>query len=180
VIYRHQVLKQADVVLAMVLRDEHFTAEQKRRNFDYYDPITTGDSSLSACVQSIAAAEVGHADLAWSYFEQALYLDVADTHGNTTDGVHIANAGGIWAAIVHGFAGVSDNGDVLKFSPRLPAAWKAMSFRLSRHGSLIGVQVDSDGATVSVLEGSVVPIRVGDMTEHVAVGDSIRVPASRP
>ena len=91
VIYRHQVLKQADVVLAMFLRGEHFDVEQKRRNFDYYDPITTGDSSLSACVQSIVAAEVGYDDLALDYFHQSLYLDLGDTHDNTADGVHIAN-----------------------------------------------------------------------------------------
>jgi alpha,alpha-trehalose phosphorylase len=178
VIYRHQVLKQADVVLAMVLRSDHFAPEHKRRNFDYYDPITTGDSSLSACVQSIAAADVGYGDLAWRYFEQALYLDLGDTHGNTSDGVHIANAGGVWAAVVHGFAGMSDSGDVLEFRPRLPAAWTSMSFRLSRHGSLIEVVVDPDGATIRILEGNLVPIRIGDRIEHVIVGDSVRVPTT--
>ncbi len=108
VIYRHQVLKQADVVLAMFLRGKHFPEEQKRRNFDYYDPLTTGDSSLSACVQSIVAADVGYDDLAFDYFNQSLYLDLADTHGNTCDGVHVANAGGVWAAVVYGFAGMID------------------------------------------------------------------------
>ena len=90
VIYRHQVLKQADVVLAMFLRRKHFTTEQRRRNFDYYDPLTTGDSSLSACVQSIVAADVGYEHRAADYFNQSLYLDLADTHGNTSDGVHIS------------------------------------------------------------------------------------------
>ena len=94
VIYRHQVLKQADVVLAMFLRGDQFDLEQKRRNFEYYDPITTGDSSLSACVQAIVAAEVGHREPAWRYFLHSLYLDLVDTHGNTVDGVHVANAGG--------------------------------------------------------------------------------------
>ncbi len=122
VIYRHQVLKQADVVLAMFLRGEHFSDEQKRRNFDYYDPITTGDSSLSACVQSIVAAEVGYDDLAVDYFLQALYLDLCDIHGNTSDGVHIASAGGVWAGVVHGFAGMVERGDRIEFSPRLPDA----------------------------------------------------------
>ena len=85
-----------------------FAADQKRRNFDYYDPITTGDSSLSACVQAIMAAEVGHAELALDYFRESLYLDIADTHGNTVDGAHIANVGGVWAGLVHGFAGMVD------------------------------------------------------------------------
>ena len=111
VIYRHQVLKQADVVLAMVLRSDQFSLEQKRRNFDYYDPITTGDSSLSACVQAMAAAQIGYDELAVSYFREALFVDLADTHGNASDGVHVASTGGVWGTIVFGFAGLFDYGD---------------------------------------------------------------------
>ena len=150
VIYRHQVLKQADVVLAMFLRGKHFSADQKRRNFDYYDPITTGDSSLSACVQSIVAADVGYGDLAHDYFNQSLYLDLADSHGNTTDGVHIANAGGVWAALVYGFAGMSDRDGQLSFSPRLPDQWTSLSFRLLWRGETLRVTVDKDGCLVEV------------------------------
>ncbi len=143
VIYRHQVLKQADVVLAMYLRSQHFTPEQKRRNFDFYDPITTGDSSLSACVQAIIAAEVGHEDLAIDYFRRALYLDICDVHHNTADGVHIANCGGVWAGIVHGFAGMVETGEVLSFAPRLPADWSSVRFRINRHGSMMQVDLDA-------------------------------------
>jgi alpha,alpha-trehalose phosphorylase len=175
VIYRHQVLKQADVVLAMFLRSQHFTREQQRRNFDYYDPITTGDSSLSACVQSIVAASVGHDELAVDYFEQSLYLDLADTHGNTADGVHIANAGGVWAALVHGFAGFVDTGELLGFEPRLPADWSSMTFRLLRHGTALRVTVDHDGTTVEVLTGNPLPLRSGDDVVHLAPGDSHRL-----
>jgi alpha,alpha-trehalose phosphorylase len=176
VIYRHQVLKQADVVLAMFLRGEHFSVEQKRRNFDYYDPITTGDSSLSACVQSIIAADVGYDDLAFDYFQQSLYLDLANTHGNTADGVHIANAGGVWAAVVHGFAGMHDDGERLRFTPRLPAAWTGVSFCLHRHGSDLRVSLDPDGATVQVESGNPVPIRCGRDVRDVPAGSSIRIP----
>jgi alpha,alpha-trehalose phosphorylase len=178
VIYRHQVLKQADVVLAMFLRSPHFGKDLKRRNFDYYDPITTGDSSLSACVQSIVASEVGHDDLAYEYFDQALYLDLADVHGNTVDGTHIANCGGVWAALVHGFAGMVDTGDHLRFEPRLPAKWTAMSFRLRRHASIIKVDLDADGATICVIDGPPVPVRVGDDTVAVEAGRSIEIKRS--
>jgi alpha,alpha-trehalose phosphorylase len=178
VIYRHQVLKQADVVLAMFLRGEHFTVEQKRRNFDYYDPITTGDSSLSACVQSIIAAEVGHHDLAWDYFRQSLYLDLADTHGNTSDGVHVANAGGVWAALVNGFAGFVDTGNHIRLSPRLPETWQSMTFHIRRHDSDIRVRVERDGATVEVLAGNPVPVRTDDQVVHVEPGTSLRIPAA--
>jgi alpha,alpha-trehalose phosphorylase len=175
VIYRHQVLKQADVVLAMFLRGEHFATDQKRRNFDYYDPMTTGDSSLSACVQSIIASEVGYEDLAFDYFEQSLYLDLADTHGNTADGVHIANAGGVWAAAVRGFAGLADTGDNLRFAPRLPKSWTSMTFSLQRHGSDIKVSVDADGATVLVTAGSPVPVEIAGTIRLVEVGHSVRI-----
>lgn len=177
VIYRHQVLKQADVVLAMYLRGKHFSLDQKRRNFDYYDPITTGDSSLSACVQSIVAAEVGDEDLALRYFKQSLYLDLANTHGNTSDGVHVANAGGVWAALVHGFGGMVDEGECLRFEPRLPMAWRALRFRLRKHGSTLAVEVDRKGARVEVLSGRAVRIRSGDEPAELAPGAAIEIPA---
>lgn len=169
VIYRKQVLKQADVVLAMYLQGRHFTREQKRRNFEYYDPITTGDSSLSACVQSIVAAETGHDDLALDYFNQSLYLDLADTHGNTVDGVHIANAGGVWAALVHGFAGLVDTGEHLRFEPRLPKTWTTMRFRIMRHGSRLRVTLDAEGATIELLDGPPVPVEADPATDDGTV-----------
>ncbi len=172
VIYRHQVLKQADVVLAMFLRSERFPVEQKRRNFDYYDPITTGDSSLSACVQAVVAAEVGYDDLALEYFERALYLDLCDSHLNTADGVHVASAGGVWAGIVHGFAGLTEQGDHLEFSPRLPASWESVTFHVQRHGSKLRVDLDADGCTLTVVDGAGVAIQDRD--------DRIMVTADAP
>ncbi len=177
VIYRHQVLKQADVVLAMFLRGEHFSTEHKRRNFDYYDPITTGDSSLSACVQAIVAAEVGYDDLALDYFDRALYLDLSDSHGNTADGVHIASCGGVWAGIVNGFAGMVDHGNSLSFAPRLPAKWERVSFHLLRHGALLRVDVERDGCTLAVVGAGEVPIRAGDETVTVTADNPHRVAA---
>ena len=108
VIYRHQVLKQADIVLAMFLLGNEFSREQKRHNFEYYDPLTTGDSSLSACVQSIIAAEIGNERRALEYFDYALLMDLADVAGNASDGVHIASAAGVWSCLVFGFGGVRD------------------------------------------------------------------------
>ncbi len=164
VIYRHQVLKQADVVLAMHLRREQFSDEQKSRNFEFYDPITTGDSSLSACVQAIVAADVGLDDLAFDYFRRALYLDLCDIHGNSSDGVHVASCGGVWAGIVHGFAGMAEHGDAISFSPRLPPQWKAVRFRIQRHGSTLDVALDRDGCELTVIDGLGVPLREGSGT----------------
>ncbi len=175
VIYRHQVLKQADVVLAMFLRSERFPIEQKRRNFDFYDPITTGDSSLSACVQAVVAAEVGYEELALSYFTRALYLDLCDSHGNTADGVHVANAGGVWAGIVNGFAGMVEQGNYVEFTPRLPSTWDSVSFRLQRHGSILCVELDPHGVTLTVLSGSGVPVRIDDDVTLVTADEPLRI-----
>ncbi len=120
-IYRFQVLKQADVVLALFLQGEDFTIEQKKADFDYYDPITTGDSTLSAVVQAIIAAEVGYHDLALRYFHAALFVDLADRHANTSDGVHVASTGGVWSALCSGFGGFRDlGGGRWCIDPRLP------------------------------------------------------------
>jgi alpha,alpha-trehalose phosphorylase len=160
----------------MYLRSQHFTAEQKRRNFDFYDPITTGDSSLSACVQAIVAAEVGHDDLAIDYFRRALYLDICDVHHNTSDGVHIANCGGVWAGIVHGFAGMVETGEVLAFEPRLPADWSSVRFRINRHGSRMQVELTPDGCTLSHIDGVGVMVRDGDTRVIVHEGVTHFVP----
>ncbi len=175
VIYRHQVLKQPDVVLALYLLGHEFSLEEKRRDFDYYDPLTTGDSSLSTSVQSIVAAEVGHADLALAYFRQCLFLDLADTHHNASQGVHIAAAGGAWLALVHGFAGMVDTGHALRFDPRLPHDWDRLRFGLVRRGSLVRVELDHDGVRVAVEDGDPVPIEVAGEIVSVAPGESVAV-----
>ena len=119
-LYRHQVIKQTDVVLATYLVGHHFTEDEKRRTFDYYDPLTTGDSTLSACVQSVIASEVGYADAALDYFLDARTVDLLDLHGNTADGIHIASCGGTWLALVAGFGGLRDSDGEVRFAPRLP------------------------------------------------------------
>ncbi len=141
VIYRFQVLKQADVVLALFLQGELFTDEQKRADFEYYDPITTGDSTLSAVVQSIMAAEVGYSDLARRYFVNALFVDLADRHQNTDEGVHVASVGGVWSALVYGFGGFRDYGGRFTFDPRLPEDWTAVTFRLTIEGTQVRITV---------------------------------------
>ena len=182
VIYRFQVLKQADVVLAMVLRSDQFSLDQKRRNFDYYDPITTGDSSLSACVQATVAAQIGYEQLAVDYFRQALFVDLANMHGNTEDGVHIASTAGVWGAVVYGFAGMFDTGAELLFEPCLPEPFEGISFRLQRHASRMQVDLDADGCTVHVIDGPPVPIESSDRSSVVRVepGESHRINRGAP
>ena len=144
VIYRHQVLKQADVVLALFLRGEDFTHDEKRADFEYYDPLTTGDSTLSAVVQSIIAAEIGYAKEAFEHFSKALVVDLADVHGNAADGVHIASTGGVWSALVCGFGGMRDPGGDVTFDPRLPEEWERLTYRLTIRGQRVRVEVTAD------------------------------------
>jgi alpha,alpha-trehalose phosphorylase len=152
-IYRHQVIKQTDVVLATYLVGHHFSEEEKRRTFDYYDPLTTGDSSLSACVQSVIASEVGYEDQALDYFLDAATVDLLDSHGNTADGIHVASCGGTWLALVAGFAGLRDSDGEVRFDPRLPADWDALRFRVQIRGQLIEVEITHEGTSYRLLEG---------------------------
>lgn len=175
VIYRFQVLKQADVVLALFLQGNHFTPEEKKADFDYYDPLTTGDSTLSAVVQSILAAEVGYQDLAQKYFEQSLFVDLHDLHHNAADGVHVASAGGVWTALVCGFGGMRDYAGDLSFDPRLPAGWPSLSFPLQWQGSSLHVTVTKDELRVQVRSGPPVPFSVRDTAYIATVDDEVVV-----
>jgi alpha,alpha-trehalose phosphorylase len=176
VIYRFQVLKQADVVLALFLQGEHFTPEEKRADFEYYDPITTGDSTLSAVVQSIIAAEVGYHDLALRYFVSSLFVDLADRHHNTSDGVHVASTGGVWSALVSGFGGFRDHGGIFRLDPRLPEPWESLTFRLTLRGTRIRVGVFPDRVELAVEDGKGATLVVRGQEVTVLPGDPVSVP----
>jgi alpha,alpha-trehalose phosphorylase len=128
----------------------------------------------------VAAAQIGYEHHAVHYFREALFVDLADTHGNTCDGVHIASAGGVWGAVVFGFAGLADSGVALHFAPSLPAEWIGMSFRLQRHGSKLIVDLDQHGCTISVVDGPPVPIDTDHGVIEVAAGSQHRVARGEP
>lgn len=172
VIYRFQVLKQADVVLALFLQGNHFTAEEKKADFDYYDAITTGDSTLSGVVQSIIAAEVGYHQLALRYFHDSLFVDLADLHHNTADGVHVASLGGVWSALVYGFGGMRDHGGEITFDPRLPAVWKSLVFRITLKETRLRVTLVHDSITFEVEVGTEATVKVR--------GQEVEVTKARP
>ena len=181
VIYRFQVLKQADVVLALFLRGSEFTAEEKRADFEYYDPITTGDSSLSAVVQSIMAAEVGHQKAALDYFRAGLFVDLGNLHHNTRDGVHIASAGGVWNALVHGFGGMRHDDGRISFDPRLPADWPELSFPLTVRGSRFRVRLVREGITFTLETGEELEVSVrGETVTVTAEGTTVALADQGP
>jgi alpha,alpha-trehalose phosphorylase len=178
VIYRHQVIKQADVVLAMVLLGDQFTIEQKQRNFDYYDPLTTGDSSLSACVQSILAAEIGYEEKALEYFQYALLMDLADVAGNVVDGAHIASTGGVWMTLVYGFGGLRDHDGRLSFDPRLPTPWQSLRFPLRFHDRRIEVDLSHERCRFTLAEGDPISIWFREQEIELTPDEAVEVATS--
>jgi alpha,alpha-trehalose phosphorylase len=145
-IYRKQVVKQPDLVLAMVAHSDAFTAEQKLRNFDYYERITVRDSSLAANTQAVMAAEVGHLSLALDYAAEAALMDLLDLENNLRDGLHIASLAGAWIAFVAGFGGMRAQGGKLSFRPRLPEGLTRISFAVTHRRRCLRVRVTADRA----------------------------------
>jgi alpha,alpha-trehalose phosphorylase len=152
-LYRKQVVKQADLVLAMHLRGDAFTDEQKARNFAYYEAITVRDSSLSSCTQSIIAAEVGHLQLAHDYLGEAALIDLGDLEHNVRDGVHMGSLAGAWLAVVHGLGGMRHHGNSLAFAPRLPPRIQSLSFRVTFLDRLLKVSVSRTRVTYTMARG---------------------------
>ncbi len=152
-LYRKQVVKQADLVLAMHLRGSAFTPEQKARNFDYYEAITVRDSSLSACTQAVIAAEVGQLGLAYDYLGEAALMDLDDLEQNTRDGVHIASLAGTWVALVYGFAGLRGRDGTPSFAPRLPEDITRLAFSVTTRGQRLRVEVTHERARYLLDDG---------------------------
>ena len=159
-IYRCQVIKQADVILAMFLLGDHFSDEDKRRNFEFYDPLTTGDSSLSSCIEAIMALEVGEYQKADDYVRAALLMDLADVGGNVRDGCHIASMGGTWMVLAYGFGGLRDHDGVLSFRPRHPPdGHGSLRFPLTYRGQVLDVEIGAGEAIYSLRAGDELAIR---------------------
>ncbi len=152
-IYRKQVVKQADLVLAMHLRGEAFTDEQKARNFAYYEALTVRDSSLSACTQAVMAAETGHIDLAHDYLGEAALMDLNDLEHNTQDGLHIASLAGAWTALVAGFGGMRVREGRIGFAPRLPGGISRLAFRMRFRGRRLKISVTHHEVVYELLGG---------------------------
>jgi alpha,alpha-trehalose phosphorylase len=153
-LYRKQVVKQADLVLALHLRGDAFSDDAKARDFSYYEALTVRDSSLSACTQAVVAAELGHLELAYDYFGEAALIDLDNLEYNTRDGLHIGSLAGVWMIAVAGFGGMRDHEGSLAFAPRLPERLSYLAFGLCFRGRRIRVEVEPDQARYSLLEGS--------------------------
>jgi trehalose/maltose hydrolase-like predicted phosphorylase len=168
-LYRKQVVKQADLMLATYWCGDAFTPEQKARNFDYYERLTVRDSSLSACVQAVMAAEVGHLDLAYDYAFEAALIDMRNLHNNTGDGLHMASLGGAWSALVAGFGGLRELGDCLCFDPALPHGVSQLVFAVRWHGARLKVDINSTEVTYTVHDGADASVTLRHAGEQITV-----------
>lgn len=181
VIYRHQVCKQADVVLALFLRGDLFPKAVKRRDFDYYEAITTHDSSLSTCIHSIIASEVGLHERAYEFFMDTARMDIDNTHGNTFHGVHTAAMGGTWMSLVHGFAGLRARNGELHFAPSLPSRWSRYRFRLVDHGRTLEIAVSAAGVEFRLIDGDAIRLfHRGEPIDLSTASPLSSVPLPRP
>jgi alpha,alpha-trehalose phosphorylase len=172
-LYRSQVVKQADLVLALYLVGDRFEDEQKARDFNYYEAITVRDSSLSASTQAIVAAEVGQLELAYDYFGETALVDLRDLAHNTRDGMHIAALGATWLVAVAGFGGMRDHGELLSFAPRLPSRLTRLAFRVGFRGRCVRVEVSQEEARYQLL-GQSEPL---ELLHH---GERIEIESGHP
>ncbi|MCX4474682.1 glycoside hydrolase family 65 protein [Micromonospora sp. NBC_01655] len=174
-LYRKQVVKQADLVLAMHWRGDAFSDEEKRRNFLYYERRTVRDSSLSACTQAVMAAEVGYLELAHRYLREAALMDLHDLNENTRDGVHMASLAGAWIALVAGFGGLRDHDGLLTFAPRLPSRLGRLEFSLQWRGMRLRVDVRPHQTTYALRHNCT--DEVVELRHH---GEKVRVTCAEP
>jgi alpha,alpha-trehalose phosphorylase len=175
-LYRKQVVKQADLVLALHVCGDAFSDEEKARAFEYYESLTVRDSSLSACTQATIAAEVGHLDLAHDYFAEAAMIDLDDSEHNTRDGLHLGSLAGAWMAAVAGFGGMRDHGGALSFRPRLPPAITRLAFGITFRGSRLAVEVLGDRAGYRLRGGEPLELRHHGEPFIVKDGQALTLP----
>lgn len=173
-LYPAQVIKQADLVLAMQWQSHAFTAEQKARNVDYYERRTTRDSSLSACTQAVMCADVGHLELAHDYAYEAALIDLRDLHNNTGDGLHLASLAGSWTALVGGFGGLRDDEGILSLDPQLPSGISRLCFRLCWRNFRVTVEANHTSVTYTLRDGP------GGTLEIRHAGENLELSTEKP
>lgn len=172
-LYRYQVCKQADTVLAHFLFEDYQNTGTMKNSFEYYEKITTHDSSLSTCIFSIMASKFGERDKAYQYFGDSAKLDLFNTHHNTADGIHTANMGGVYMAVVYGFCGLRIKETGLSLNPYLPDKWEKYSFPIIWRGSRIKVQIFRERCVLTLVSGNRQKLRVWGREYELKAGEEI-------
>ncbi len=174
-LYRYQVCKQADTVLAHFLREDEQDFSVIKNSYDYYEKITTHDSSLSSCIFSIMAAKVGYLSKSYEYFLETARLDLDNTHGNTKDGLHLANMGGTWMAIVFGFGGLRLKESGLVLTPVIPKEWDSYTFNLRFQGRRLKITVEQEKILISLLNGEDLTIKLYEDNLTIKKGELYKI-----
>lgn len=168
-----QIIKQADVVMLMHLMGEEFDQETQKLNYDYYEKRTLHGSSLSPSIYAIMGLKVGDGSKAYRYLRRAAFIDLVDLQKNTREGIHAANAGGVWQTVVFGFAGVAVTNDgILRINPHLPKEWEGLSFRLHYGGSWLDIKIMADNEVeITLLEGRQISVMIKDKVTIINGGN---------
>ena len=175
-IYRNDMIKQPDVLMFMLLHNQSFSLEEKRANYDYYEPRCIHESSLSPSVHSILASELGRHQEAFDFFHFATRIDLDNYNRNTHEGIHTTSIAAAWMNIVYGFGGMRSDGELLLFNPSIPAHWNGYSFQVTYHGSVIRVEVSQSKAIFRVTDGESVTVKVhGQVMEINREGNSVEI-----
>jgi len=174
-IYRYQVLKQADTVLAHFLVEDDSDFETIKNSYDYYEKITTHDSSLSCAAYSIMASKIGYLEKAYEYFIETATLDLDNTHGNTKDGLHTANMGGTWMAIVYGFAGLRIKENYISLTPKLPKNWRLLEFKFLYKGARIEVHMEVDKTDITIQCDCAINLKVNNILYEIIESEKIEI-----
>ncbi|MCY9806288.1 glycoside hydrolase family 65 protein [Lentilactobacillus senioris] len=161
-LYHYQVNKQADTIMADILYPAGNSLAQQTRDYEFYEPITTHDSSLSRTMFAILAARIGRDTAAYDFFTQSVQTDLRDLQGNTANGVHAGNLGGSWMDVVYGFAGLVNNADQFTLNPNLPKQWQRLSFKLQIETSEYQFEIQPQQVTVQLLTGPGMPMVIWD------------------
>jgi len=171
---RSQVVKQADVVALLALLPEEFPGAMAEANFRHYEPRCAHGSSLSAGMHALVAARLGDAGLALRHLRQAANADLED-NPNSAGGIRIAGLGGVWQAVVLGFAGLDLSGDAIGIDPRLPPHWRSMSFGVRWRGRSARIDIAGARVRVAISEGEPVGIRIAGRTHGLSAGTPLEV-----
>lgn len=170
------MIKQPDVLMFLYLYNASFSQEVKRKNYEFYEPRTIHESSLSPAIHSILAAELGEMGQAVKFFGYATRLDLDNYNRNTREGLHITSIAMAWANIVYGFAGLRSDGPMLRLAPKMPVRWKELSFSFTYRGSVLKLRMEADRTSFRIQEGGPVRLQIYDQI-HTLGAEELIVPA---
>lgn len=176
-ILRSCFIKQADVLQGIYFLNNQFTEEEKRRNFEFYEPMTVHESSLSPSIHAILAAELGMEDKALEMYERTARLDLDNYNNDTEDGLHITSMTGSWLGIVQGFAQMKTFDETLSFAPFVPKTWDSYAFHINYRGRLLAVSVTQEQVTLKLLEGDALTLTV--YKDSYTLEDTLEIPVKK-